>query len=291
MYIRKDVQLKKNFMNLNYIHYYNEIPYTRWPFFLAISLFTTVFYLLLSLKRFDWSLQLGVIGLGLVAYYMFMWFNDMFIESSIFGKYNRKIRACLVYGFVLFILSECALFSGFFWTYFDRFFHPSIYTGNNALPYGIQPIYKSTTSFIATLLLMSSGVIFNYSAYLLRTGVWNVPSLYIGIGILFGFSFLYIQYTEYNNILTFNITESVYGSIFYFLTGFHGLHVVVGLIFLSVTFLILESRSYYTRERHFSLSLAIFYWHFVDLIWIFLYFSVYVWNLSNSYYYLWDVQF
>lgn len=282
-YLEKDVQLAKKLKNLNFVHFFNEIPYTKWPFFLSFSLFVAIFYFVAALKRFDWMLGFSLIGVVLVLFYFFMWFNDLYIDSAIFGKYNRKIRACIVYGFMLFILSEVCFFSGFFWAYYDRFFHPTMFTGASALPFGLQPIYKSTTPFIATLLLMSSGVIFNYCAYLLRVGNWDNPVIYYAIGLVFGFLFLVIQFVEYKYILKFNITETVFGSLFYLLTGFHGLHVIVGMIFLTTTYVFLSLKYFYTKERHISMSLAIIYWHFVDIIWIFLFFSIYVLNFSASY--------
>lgn len=289
-YNKKDVQMSSNFMNINFLHYFNEVPYTRWPFYICVSLFVAVFYILLALKRFDWTLTLGFVGLFSILYFVFMWFRDMFIEASIFGKYNRKVRAALVYGFVLFIVSECFLFGGFFWSYFDRFFHPSMYTGNSSLPYGIQTIFKSTKSFVATLLLVSSGVLLNYGVYLTRIGSWIYPYMLFFISTIFGILFLYIQYFEYSYVLSFNITQSVYGSLFFFLTGFHGLHVIVGLLMLLTSLTVFHYRYFFSRERHMLLMISIFYWHFVDIIWIFLYITVYIWNFSNSYYHVFDLK-
>jgi heme/copper-type cytochrome/quinol oxidase subunit 3 len=290
-YIKQDTKTTSSFLNLNYLHYFNEIPYTRWAFYIGASLFLAVFYILLSLKRYDWTLMLGVTALSSVFFFAFMWLRDMFIEASVFGKYNRKVRAALVYGFVLFILSECFLFGGFFWAYFDRFFHPTMFTGNSSLPYGIQSIFKSTKSFVATLLLVSSGVLLNYGVYLVRIGSWIYPYILFFVATIFGILFLYIQYYEYNKVLLFNITESVYSSLFFFLTGFHGLHVIVGLLFLLTSLSLFHYRYFFSKERHMLLMISIFYWHFVDIIWIFLYLTVYVWNFSNSYYHLFDLKY
>ncbi len=281
-YLKKDISFKSNFLNLNYIHYFNEIPYTRWPFYISWSLYVMIFFLLVSLTRYEWSLSLGLVGVGLVAYYTMMWFQEIHIESGVFGKYNRKIRACFAYGFALFIVSEVALFSGFFWTYFDRFFHPIYLVGDSTLPLGFPRLPKGGISLIATGLLVTSGLLLNLAAYILRLGNWYVPHVLTTIALCMGLYFLQIQFYEYRQVLEFNITESVYGSIFYFLTGFHGLHVLVGFIFLTVSWYFLNNRLFYTKERHLSFSLAIFYWHFVDLVWLFLYVSVYIANFSLS---------
>jgi len=288
-YLKQDCKTSSSFMNLKFIHYFNEIPYTRWAFYICVSLYIAVFYILLAVKRYDWPLMLGIDGLCFVAFFAFMWLRDMLIEASVFGKYNKKVRAALVYGFFLFIISECFLFGGFFWAYFDRLFHASMMTGNSSLPYGLQPIFKSTKSFVATLLLVSLGVLLNYGVYLMRIGSWIYPYILFYIATIFGILFLCIQYYEYNRVLSFNITQSVFGSLFYFLTGFHGIHVVVGLLFLLTSLSLLHYRYFFSKERHMLLMISIFYWHFVDIIWLFLYFTVYIWNFSNTYYHLFDI--
>src|SRR5689334_9946536 len=112
-YLKKDVKQSTNFLNLNFLHYFNDIAFTRWPFYLALSLFITVYYMVLAMKGYDWVLHLAFVGLFSVVFFAFVWFRDMLIEASVFGRYNRKVRAAIVYGFVLFIVSECFLFGGF----------------------------------------------------------------------------------------------------------------------------------------------------------------------------------
>lgn len=290
LYLNKDIEISRNLFNLNFKHFFNEVAYTRWPFYLCISIFLTVFYLLLSLKRFDYTLQFAGISFLLFIFFISMWFRDLLIESSIFGKYNRKVKSSIIYGFLLFIVSECFLFSGFFWAYFDRFFNPTMYTANSSLPYGIQSLFKSTKSFIATLLLVSSGVFLNYGIYLTRIGSWIYPYMLYTVSTIFGILFLYIQYYEYSFVLMHNVTENVYSSLFFFLTGFHGVHVLVGLCMLLTSLVIFHFRYFVTRERHMFLMISTFYWHFVDIIWIFLYLVIYIWNFNNAYYYAFDLK-
>lgn len=287
LYLKKDVQIASKMVNLKFIHFFNsDLMDTKWPFFISNSLFLGIFYMLLSLKRFDWALQYSLLGFLLMVFFVFMWFREMFLESAIFGKYNRKVRGALTYGFLLFIVSECFFFGGFFWAYFDRFFHPVVYLGNSSLPYGIQSVFESKKSFIATLLLVSSGVFLNYGVYLTRLGSWIYSYILYFIATLEGVLFLCIQYYEYNKVLLFNITESVYSSSFYLLTGFHGFHVIVGLIFLLTSLSLFHYRYFFSKERTMLLMISVFYWHFVDIIWIFLYLTVYVWNFNLAYYQL-----
>lgn len=279
-----DKDMTKNFLNIRPVHYFNEIPYTPWPFSISFSLFFVVFGVLLSFKQFEYAYYILYSGLGLTVYFMFGWFNDLSIESIVFGKYNRKVRQSLTYAFILFLCSEIALFGCFFWAYFDRLFDPISVTGGIGLPYGVEPLFKNVKPVFATFLLITSGFFANLSFLSIKYSYFRALNASTA-SIVLGSLFLYIQYLEYTTLL-FTIADSVYCSAFYLLTGFHGAHVIVGLVFL----LVQQDRLYkcqFNRERHQGYMFAVFYWHFVDYIWIFLFFSVYVANWSLSYYYLW----
>lgn len=284
-YLRKDVEINKNFCNVKPTHYFNDIAYTRWPFFLCMATFFVLFYFLMALKRFTIAIPLSFVAFGLLGYYVFCWFSDMILESLIFGRYNRKVRAAISYGFMLFLVSEVFIFSGFFWAYFDRLFDPSVLTGGSSLPYGLEPLFKSFKPIYATLLLVVSGYFANWGIYYTHLGSLVQAYSYAYISVLFGAMFLLVQISEYNSLL-FTIADSVYASCFYFLTGFHGIHVTIGLLFLAIQ----QDRMYrcqFNKTRLQGYRLAVIYWHFVDYIWIFLFLSVYLVNWNYSYYYMW----
>lgn len=272
-YLHEDVQFIRN---RRFYHYYNEIPYTRWPFYLRIILFYTLFYGILYFNKYSLApifLSTSFIGL---LYYIYMWFYDLIIESLIFGKYNRKLRSVIIAGFMLFSLSEVILFGGFFWTFFDRFFHLSSVIGASSIPLGLEVFVWYKKPLYATLILLFSAIAFNGANYSMKWGSWTFAVFFSSFGIFLGYIFLIIQVTEYNH-LVFSMADSVFGSRFYLLTGFHGLHVIIGMIFLNVQHERLVSW-HFTRERHLGYSLAMIYWHFVDIIWIFLFFFIYVFN-------------
>jgi heme/copper-type cytochrome/quinol oxidase subunit 3 len=205
-----------------------------------------------------------------------MWFRDLLIESMVFGKYNRKLRSVIVAGFMLFLASEVLLFGGFFRAFFDRFFHTPAMLGGSSMPMGLEVLIWYKKPLYATLILLFSAIAFNGASYCMKWGSWTYAVAYSTFGLVLGYIFLVIQVTEYKH-LTFSITDSVFGSCFYLLTGFHGFHVMVGMIFLNIQHERLVSWQF-SRERHLGYSLAMIYWHFVDIVWIFLFFFVYVFN-------------
>jgi len=273
---------ENNYMNIRPVHYFNDILYTSWPFYIGFSIFFFLFFFVLSLKQIDIAYYFIFISLFSFLCMLAGWFKDMIVESVIYGKYSRKLRQALNYGFILFLVSEIFLFVGFFWGYFDRIFDPVVLSGNNSLPFGIEPLYKNIKPIFATFLLVCSGFLINLSYISIKYSWMRALQFSYG-SIILGGLFLFIQYMEYTTLL-FTINDNVFCSSFYMLTGFHGFHVIVGLIFL----LIQQERLYiceFTRQRQQGFVLGVMYWHFVDYIWIFLFISVYVLNWALTYYY------
>jgi len=275
IYLKQDVQ----FVNeRRFFHYYNDIPYTRWPFYFSNFIFLFLFYGILYINKYEYAGYISIFSFFAIIYNLFGWFNDMLKESMVFGKYNKKIRKTIAAGFILFLISEILLFSGFFWTYFDRFFHPSVFLGNRSVPYGLEMSIWYKKPLIATLILIASGYIGNCAHYFMKMKDWYTSIMYSISCIIFGYLFLIMQLEEYMHLL-FDITDSVFGSIFYLLTGFHGFHVIVGMFFLNFQ----HDRLYYyhfSQERNLGYGLSLIYWHFVDIIWILLYISLYVLNYN-----------
>jgi heme/copper-type cytochrome/quinol oxidase subunit 3 len=272
-YLAKDVEFVKE---RRHYHYYNEIPYTMWPIYICNALFYVIFYGILALNGQDYVAIFSISSLCVMVFAIMLWFYDLLNESMMFGKYNRKLRSVIVAGFMIFLASEVFLFGGFFWAFFDRFFHTPAILGGVSVPMGIEVFVWYKKPLYATLILLFSAIAFNGASYCMKWGSWTYAVAYSTFGILLGCIFLIIQVHEYKH-LTFNITDTVYGSCFYLLTGFHGFHVVVGMIFLTIQHERLISWQF-TRERHLGYSLAMIHWHFVDIVWIFLFIFVYVLN-------------
>lgn len=258
-------------------HYFNDIPYTKWPFFISIWLFLFIFYFVLYINKYlfaDWLTLL--IPFIIMVYYIMEWFFDLDSEAVYLGRHNTKVKSSIVFGFFLFLTTEALLFAGFFWAFFDRFFHTSFATSDLSLPYGIEHVVWARWPLFATLILVTSGYCCNLSYYYIKVGNYDSSLFYSYVTLALALSFLGIQFFEYSS-LRFSISDSVYCSLFYLLTGFHGMHVVIGTIFLAIQ----TDRLYYlnlTKESHLGYSLALIYWHFVDIIWIFLFIFVYFKN-------------
>ena len=250
-------------------------------FFYQYLSFFFIYFFVLYLNKYSF-IELEFVLFCLLGFLinMYYWFFDIIIESTYFGRYNRKIRSSILFGFFLFLISEIMLFSGFFWSYFDRIFHLSTYTFNSSQLNGFEIINWFNVPYIATIVLLTSGYYLNLSYYYLRYNSYYSKS-YLLLTILLAYFFLSLQLEEYKE-LTFSISDNVYCSLFFLLTGFHGMHVLVGTIFLVTSYERLTF-SHFSNSRNLGFSIALIYWHFVDIIWILLFIVVYILNnLQND---------
>jgi cytochrome c oxidase subunit 3 len=275
-------------------HYFNDISYTSLPYLIGSFAFCFIFYFVIFVKKFVYvaPVLLLVVFACLIGS-ITEWLDDLLRESTLNGRYNRKIRAALVCGFTLFLVSEVMLFGGFFWAYFDRIFSPGYGLGSVYAPTGMENIDYYRWPLLGTFVLVTSGYFANQSYYSLRAGSIVHCLLAGAVTVVLALLFLLIQLIEYNG-LNLTISDDVYASFFYLLTGFHGFHVLVGFLFLCEQYnRVCESffrhrflgkhpaNLIFSRERHLGVAFAVIYWHFVDIIWLFLFVNVYVYNTDK----------
>jgi len=206
---------------------------------------------------------------------MGVWFRDVIREGLFLGKHTLTVKMMLKYGMVLFILSEALFFGSFFWALFHNSLSPTVELGAQWPPAGIDCLDPLGIPLLNTLLLLSSGASATWAHHASIIGN-RVETLWgLMVTLFLGVTFTVLQGLEYVEA-PFTITDSVYGSTFFVATGFHGIHVLIGTIFLAAIFVraYRQTLNSWTQVGFWS---AIMYWHFVDVVWLFLYVCIYVW--------------
>lgn len=232
----------------------------------------------MNLKPFYFKGDLFLFSLFFLAFNIKKWYNDVITESTFSGFHTIIVQSGLKLGFILFVVSEIMLFFGFFWGFFHLSLSPDNSLGLIWPPLGILVINPLDIPLFNTLLLLLSGFSLTWVHSALCNGL--VKDVFDGwiITLLLGFFFLLLQIVEYfESAYCFN--DGTYGCTFYMLTGLHGLHVFVGVSFLfSCLYRYLTKQ--FTITHHLGFLFAAWYWHFVDIVWIFLFLVLYIWGCS-----------
>jgi cytochrome c oxidase subunit 3 len=218
-----------------------------------------------------------VLGLAVVLGVMFFWWRDVLKESRAAGVHTPVVRIGLRYGMLLFITSEVMFFVGFFWAYFYFALMPEHVLGTATPmwpPKGVLTFDPFGLPFLNTMILLLSGTTITWAHHALIEG--DRKSLVNGLilTVLLGLSFTTFQAIEYAHAPFRFSGGGIYPSVFFLATGFHGFHVIVGTCFLTVC-TIRAMRGQFTPERHFGFEAAAWYWHFVDVVWLFLFVCIY----------------
>ena len=207
---------------------------------------------------------------------MSLWFRDVISEGTYLGNHTLAVQKGLNMGVALFIISEALFFLAIFWTFFHSALSPTVELGAQWPPAGIEAINPFELPLLNTALLLSSGVTVTYAHHSViqgnRSGALNGLLWTVVLALLFTM-FQGVEYVD----SPFTLSDGTYGSCFYFSTGFHGFHVIIGTAFLTVgLWRVLAYHS--TENHHLGLESGILYWHFVDIVWLLLFVSVYYWG-------------
>jgi len=257
-------------------HPFHIVDPSPWPFYTSVGLLFFTSGFAMYMHEYLLGALFCIVGLVITISSISFWFDDVIYEATFQGKHTRKVQLGLKYGMGLFILSEIMFFLSFFWAFFHSSLSPSVELGCIWPPSEILIINPYAIPLWNTLLLVTSGITITLSHANLRLGNLkeSLNNLYDTIAL--GVVFTELQVLEYCTS-EFTISDSVYGSVFYMITGFHGFHVIVGTIFLIVC-AVRMSKKHFTMEHHVGYEFAIWYWHFVDVIWILVYVLVYIWG-------------
>jgi cytochrome c oxidase subunit 3 len=251
-------------------HPYHLVEASIWPLLSALAAGLLAFGAVSYMH--DWAygalkLKVGFLG---VAVCMFFWWRDV-IRESFQGFHTKVVQIGLRYGVVLFIASEVMFFVAFFWAYFDNALFPK---GGVWPPEGIKTFNPFDLPLLNTLILLLSGctVTWAHHALLHKDRKGLVQGL--AASVILGVIFLACQMFEYSHA-AFGLKDGIYAATFYLATGFHGFHVFVGTVFLFVCWR-RAVRGDFTAENHVGFEAAAWYWHFVDVVWLFLFLGIYV---------------
>lgn len=257
-------------------HPYHLVNPSPWPIFISLAALTTTFG---SVMYFHGHLGGGsmlAFGVVSITYAFGVWWRDVIREASFEGKHTSAVQQGLRYGVLLFILSEVLFFFAFFWAFFHSSLSPAIEIGGIWPPRGITVINPWEVPFVNTIILLTSGASITWSHHALLYGNRTQALIGLGVSIALACVFTAFQAMEYIEA-PFTLSDSVYGSIFYMTTGFHGLHVIIGTIFLMVSYVRIYVYHLH-KSHHFGFEAAAWYWHFVDVVWLLLFVAIYWWG-------------
>uniref|UniRef100_A0AAU6PCK8 Cytochrome c oxidase subunit 3 n=1 Tax=Tituria planata TaxID=3133672 RepID=A0AAU6PCK8_9HEMI len=255
-------------------HPFHLVDFSPWPLVGSLGVLTLTSGSVMIFVNM--STFLFFVGFLIVLLTMFQWWRDVVRESTFMGFHTSFVVSMMKFGMVLFILSEVMFFLSFFWGFFHSSLCPSVEIGLQWPPVGIKVFNPMNVPMLNTIILLSSGMTLTWSHNSLLLGNYDDMVLGLLFTVFLGFYFSLLQLYEYIES-SFCISDSVYGSLFFMSTGFHGLHVIIGTFFLFVVFF--RSLSlHFSSFHHVGFEASSWYWHFVDLVWLFLYLSVYWWG-------------
>nr|QNV11769.1 cytochrome c oxidase subunit III [Hydrobius fuscipes] len=255
-------------------HPFHLVDVSPWPLTGALGAMITMIGLI---KWFHfYNNNLFILGTIITMLIMYQWWRDISREGTFQGLHTYNVTMGLRWGMILFITSEVFFFISFFWGFFHSSLSPSIELGLTWPPKGIQPFNPIQIPLLNTLILLTSGLTVTWAHHSLMENNYKQGMQGLLLTVILGIYFTMLQGYEYVEA-PFCISDSVYGSCFYMATGFHGLHVIIGTTFLAVC-LFRHYKNHFSSIHHFGFEAAAWYWHFVDVVWLFLYISIYWWG-------------
>jgi cytochrome c oxidase subunit 3 len=265
-----------NLTRNNQRHGFHLVDPSPWPLTAAFSALMLTFGGVLYMHGYVGGGFLWRFGFVMILFMMFVWWRDIIREGTFEGQHTTAVQLGLRMGMLLFIVSEIMFFFAFFWAFFHSSFNPSPAIGGVWPPAFITILDPWKVPLLNTVILLTSGATITWGHHAI---VWG--SKYQAIVALLATVFLAIIFTALQGFeyvtAPFSISDSVYGSTFYMATGFHGFHVFVGTCFIAVCTVRLYV-NHFTREHHFGFEAAAWYWHFVDVVWLFLFVTIYWWG-------------
>lgn len=268
-------------------HPYHRVPRSPWPFLASLGALWLTLGLVLYFHQYNRGGTVVVGGLLYLVYVAGRWWADVLHEGDVVGyrkpgvleyEYTSKIQNGLYLGRIRFIVTEAMFFVGLLWAVVHAALMPTVQVFRSWPPVGIVPIEWTGRPMLNTVILATSFFTANAAKHALNNHNKNLCGIYLAITIGLGRLFSYYQYLEYSDA-AFTFSDSVFGSTFYLSTGFHGMHVILGFLYLAVC--LFQLKTMYPG-RSLALDRALLYWHFVDLVWVFIRIIVYAWSGAGA---------
>ena len=273
---------------------------SHWPIVGSVGLLFLMVGVSNWLNGADAGFWIMMTGVAIVVFMLIGWFGTVISESQ-GGLYNAQVDKSFRMGMFWFIFSEVMFFAAFFGALFyarnmsipwlgggsNNFFtnlllwegYESTWPSNG--PGAVGGEFEAMGPFglplINTAILLTSSITATIAHHALIAGKRNVLAIFLALTFILGFTFVYLQAAEYIEAyehLNLKLTTGIYGSTFFMLTGFHGMHVTIGAIMLTIIWLRVV-RGHFTPDKHFAFEAVAWYWHFVDVVWVGLYVFVY----------------
>ncbi len=261
-------------------HDYHILNPSIWPLVAAVGAFTMLFGSVLWMHGSGpWLFLMGLVA---IFYSMWAWWGETIVENGA-GDHTPVVRIGLRYGFILFIMSEVMFFSAWFWSFFKHALYPmNEYVGSTYIPAEFYQVNAFDLPLMNTLVLLLSGCAVTWAHHaLVHGGPRKDIENGLLIAVILGVAFTFLQGYEYRYLLVeqdWTFGGDKFFSNFFMATGFHGLHVIIGTIFLFVCYMRARA-GHFTADNHVGFEAAAWYWHFVDVVWLFLFFAVYIWGI------------
>lgn len=259
-------RLSNSSLILEKAHPYHVVLNSPWPIGVGFGIFSIMLEIIAIFQEHSRSNLFLAFNISLFLIVILRWGSDISIEGSYEGHHTKIIQKMLTDGFFLFILSEVMFFGAMFGSYIYIMAHPAIWIGTEWPPSELYELSPMKLPLANAFLLVASGLWGEVAHIAIALGLASLAVHYTQVLLILGLMFLAVQLHEYIES-PFGIDDSIYGSLFFFITGFHGTHVILGLLLVLIQLYRLTN-GVITRKHHLGYNFALWYWHFVDIIWL-----------------------
>ena len=274
--LKSEQPMNMFFYYLKTKHSFHLVDPSPWPLIASLGAFMLTIGGVLYMHKFQDGFSLFLTGLLVIFYVMFTWWRDIIREATFENQHSFAVQRGLRLGMILFIVSEIMFFFAFFWAFFHSSLAPVFNIGSVWPPTFIVPIQTFEIPLTNTCLLLTSGATVTWAHHSIVAREKKNAIEALIITVIIACLFTGFQTIEYF-VAPFSINDGIFGSCFYLATGFHGFHVFIGTIALLIA-LIRIILNHFTNTHHFGFESAAWYWHFVDVVWLFLFITIYWWG-------------